>query len=318
MVTLSYKTKQFFWLILKITIVFGCVFFIYASLTQNKTLLLSNFINVCKQSNLLTIENTSILFCFSLLNWIFEIKKWQIIVSSDQKIDFPTAAKQCLASLTVSLVTPNRVGEYIAKAMYYAKSKQKRIIGYNAMGNAYQLGVTIFFGFLGIVFLSYQLDIAVLNRKITIVIFIISGGCICTYLLIKRIGILKKWNRKWIVFTTSISAKTHWKVAFLSTLRYIMFSHQFYFIILLLHIDIKYFTAISAICSMYFISSFLPIISFLDVVVKSSVAIWIFSLLEAPPLLVLATTTLVWIFNFAIPAILGSNFVLRYTFKPAV
>jgi len=318
MVSLSYKTKQFFWLILKITIVFGCVFFIYWRLTQNEELLLSNFINFCKQYNLLTIENTIVLFCFSFLNWIFEIKKWQTIVGSYQKINFSTAVKQCLASLTISLITPNRVGEYVAKAMYYAKAKQKRIIGYNAIGNGYQLGVTLFFGFLGVAFLSYQQHITLLNRKITIIIFIISGSGVCAYLLIKRIGILKKWKRKCVVFTTSISIKTHWKVAFLSILRYVIFSHQFYFIILLLHIDIEYFTAISAICSMYFISSFLPMISFLDVVVKSSVAVWIFSFLEAPPLFVLAATTLVWIFNFVIPAILGSWFVLRYKPKLAI
>ena len=82
--------------------------------------------------------------------------------------------------------------------------------------------------------------------------------------------------------------------------------------------QIDYFTTMSAITTMYLLSSFLPMIAFLDVIVKSSTALWIFSFLNVHATVILASSTLMWIFNFVIPAILGSGFVLNYKPKLAL
>jgi len=51
-----------------------------------------------------------------------------------------------------------------------------------------------------------------------------------------------------------------------------------------------------------------------DVVLKGTVAIWVFSFYNLEPLTVLSITSIMWILNFVLPAIIGSYFVL--TFKP--
>ena len=55
-------------------------------------------------------------------------------------------------------------------------------------------------------------------------------------------------------------------------------------------------------------------LSLFDVVLKGTVAVWVFSYFNIEPLTILSITTLMWIFNFVLPAIIGSYFVL--TFKP--
>jgi len=65
---------------------------------------------------------------------------------------------------------------------------------------------------------------------------------------------------------------------------------------------------------MYFIASIIPILSLFDVLLKSAVAVFIFSFFEIDELKIICISLLMWIFNFVFPAVLGSYFVL--TFKP--
>lgn len=317
-VSLSHKTKQFFWLILKIAIVFTCGFFIYWKLAKNETFLFSNFVSFCNKNGVFSIKNVFFLAFLSFFNWFFEIKKWQILVNSYQNINLATASKQSLASLTVSLFTPNRLGEYVAKAMYFNKNERKKIVGLNAIGNGYQLFTTLLFGAFGVTFFLFQQNIVIHFYKILLLIFffftLISGG----YFFYKSKKTASSWSIKIIQFKNLISRKTHFQTLTFSLLRYVIFSHQFYFLLLIFNIQIDYSSLISAITTMYLLSSFLPMIAFLDVVVKSSVAIWLFSYFNVNATVVLASTTLLWIFNFVIPAVLGSGFVLNYKPKLVV
>src|SRR5690606_31449626 len=104
----------------------------------------------------------SFLFLLVLSNWYFEILKWKTVVSVIENINFKTAAKQCLASLTVSLATPNRIGEYGAKALFFASEKRKKILFLNFFSNAAQLLVSCFMGIIGlvIVYTAYEMPIA--------------------------------------------------------------------------------------------------------------------------------------------------------------
>ena len=317
-VSLSHKTKQFFWLILKIAIVFTCGFFIYWKLAKNETLHFSDFIEFCIKNDLFSLKNIFFLTFLSFFNWFLEIKKWQTLLNSYQKINFTTATKQCLASLTVSLFTPNRLGEYVAKAMYFIKSERKKIVGFNAIGNGYQLFATLFFGVFGITFFLFQQKIEIYFFTVGIVIFFFSVFALLVFFLSKKNKKIKNWISKTLQFKKLIPRKIHLQTLVFSLLRYVIFSHQFYFLLLLFNIQVDYFTLISAITTMYLFSSFLPMIAFLDVVVKSSVALWVFSFLNVSATIVLTSTTLLWIFNFVIPAILGSAFVLNYKPKLAV
>jgi hypothetical protein len=317
-VSLSHKTKQFFWLILKIAIVFACGFFIYWKLTKNETLPFSNFIDFSIKNNVFSLKNIFFLAFLSFFNWFFEIKKWQKLVNSFSKINFTTAVNQSLASLTVSLFTPNRIGEYVAKAVYFNKTERKKIVLLNAAGNIYQLFATVFFGFFGIAFFLYEQKIGIHLSKIVIIISIILICFLGTYAFVRQNKLVKKLILKITQFINSISLKTHFQTLVFSFARYLIFSHQFYFLLLIFNIQIDYFTTISAITTMYLLSSFLPMIAFLDVIVKSSIALWIFSFLNVDATVILASSTLMWIFNFVIPAILGSGFVLNYKPKLAL
>ncbi|MCI2228952.1 hypothetical protein MC378_07215 [Polaribacter sp. MSW13] len=301
-------------MIIKLSIVIGCLYFIYTKLLENKQFNFAVFYNKLIENNLFSFKNMFFLGVFSVLNWGIEITKWKSLVQFIKNISFFNAAKQSLASLTTSLITPNRIGEYGAKAMYFDKKYRKQILGLNLIGNFYQMLMTLIFGSMGFGYF-------VLNHKIEIDFYPILKILLLAIIIVSVLFFaLNYFNLKWFSlekaknFIKKIPKKLNLKTAILSLLRYVVFSHQFYFLLLIFKVDISYVDAILAITSVYLIASIIPMLSLFDVVLKGSVAIWVFSFFNIAPLTILSVTTLMWILNFVFPAIIGSYFVL--TFKP--
>ena len=173
---------------------------------------------------------------------------------------------------------------------------------------------TIFFGGIFFCFFVFKFNIEIdfyrIFRFIIIGVFVVTVFFFGTkYFKFKGNSYLKV--REFIKKTPS---RLNLKIAFLSFLRFIVFSHQFYFLIFLFNIEISYIDAITAISTVYFISSIIPMLSVFDVVIKGTIALWVFSFLKVDTVTILTITTFMWALNFVLPAIFGSYFVL--IFKP--
>ncbi len=314
--SLSYKTKQFFWLMIKLSIVIGCGYFIWQKLNNNSHLSFSEFYKTLTDNNILSFKNCLILLFLSFLNWFLEIKKWHTLLLFIDDFSLLSATKQSLASLTASLVTPNRIGEYGAKAMYFKKQLRKQVVGLNFIGNFYQLLATLFFGGIGCILFSTKHAILFNSPSFygsLLLFFILITTC---YFLIKKSSIGLQYVNKIKTFLHKIPLQLNVKVGLLSFGRFVIFTHQFYFLLLIFKADISYINALIAITTTYLIASTIPMWSFLDVVLKGTVAVWVFSFLQVPSLNILSITTLMWFFNFVIPALIGCYFVI--TFKPNI
>ena len=66
------------------------------------------------------------------------------------------------------------------------------------------------------------------------------------------------------------------------------------------------------ISSMYLLASVIPSISVFDVVIKGSIAVYLFGFVNFNAFSVLTIITLMWLLNFVIPSILGSYYVLNF------
>lgn len=97
----------------------------------------------------------SFLLLLSVLNRFFEILKWQNLVSYLHKISLFDATKQVLGALTAGLFTPNGIGEYAGKALFYEKSQAKNIVFLNLICNGIQLILSVVFGIFGLLYLGY-------------------------------------------------------------------------------------------------------------------------------------------------------------------
>ncbi|RTY94344.1 hypothetical protein EKL32_11350 [Flavobacterium sp. GSN2] len=308
MITIPHKTKQFLVLLIKVLIVCGAFYFIYNQLANNDKLDWQKFIVLFQKNQ--SIGGIAFILLLSVLNRFFEILKWQNLVEFIHEISVGTATKQVLGALTAGLFTPNGVGEYAGKALFFDKLNTKKVIFLNLICNGIQMILTVIFGVFGLLFFNAQYH--VITTKTVALLF---GFLILLYIVLftaKKITIKGYSIEKLIHKINEIPKPIHQKNIFLGICRYLVFSHQYYFLFLAFDVDLPYFTLIATISSVYFLASSLPTFQFLDFAVKGSVAVYFFGILGVNEWIVIFISTLMWFLNVVLPVIIGTYYVLNF------
>ena len=219
----------------------------------------------------------------------------------------PEATKQVLGALTAGLFTPNGIGEYAGKALFFEKSKAKTIVFLNLICNGIQMILSVLFGTIGLWFLGYKFWV--------LIIFGISLFAFLFSFFLKNIKIKDYSIQKLIHKINEIPKAIHQKNIFLAVCRYLVFSHQYYFLFLAFDVNLPYFTLMATIAGVYFLASSLPTFQFLDFAVKGSVAVYFFGILGVNEWIVIFISTLMWFLNVVLPVVIGSYYVLNFKIK---
>ncbi len=304
MLSISHKAKQLLVLLIKLLILGGAFYFIYDQLVHNDKLNWVLFIEKFNKNK--SFLGISFLLLLSVLNRFFEILKWQNLVSYLHKISLFDATKQVLGALTAGLFTPNGIGEYAGKALFYEKSQAKNIVFLNLICNGIQLILSVVFGIFGLLYLGY-------GKWVLLLLFGILGLLILGFGL-KKLKIKGYSITDLILKINEIPKSIHRKNNYLAVCRYLIFSHQYYFLFLAFDVQLPYFTLMATISAVYLLASSLPTFQFLDFAVKGSVALYFFGMLGVNEWIVVFISTLFWFLNIVLPAVIGSYFVL--VFKP--
>ncbi len=215
------------------------------------------------------------------------------------------------------MATPNRIGEYGAKAYFFEKEKRKNILLLNFFHNSIQMGVTLFFGLIGISVIFQKYDLPFAASKLIIGLIII-GLLIILGLIFKKQQLVFKGLTisKVILKFKTLSTLVKMKVILFSIIRYFIFCYLFYCLLLFFGVTISLTQAIPLIFAMYLLVSIVPTIFIFDVVVRGGAAIWLFSLTGIPEIPVLSTVLSMWILNFVIPSMAGGYYL--FTYKPEI
>ena len=304
MITIPDKAKQFLVFLIKLLIVSGAFYFIYDQLANNDQLDWPKFLKLLEEKQ--SVLGILLLLSFSVANRYLEILKWQNLVSFIKPITVGESTKQVLGALTAGIFTPNGLGEYAGKALYFDKKKTKKIIFLNLICNGIQMILTIVFGTIGLLLLGYwqwALGILVASCLLLLVSF-----------LSKKIKIKGYSIEKLLAKIHEIPKPIHHKNIVLALCRYLVFSHQYYFLFLAFDVDLPYLTMMASVATVYFLASSLPSFQFLDFAVKGSVAVFFFGKLGVNEWIVVFIATLMWFLNVVLPVVIGSYYVLK--FKP--
>jgi hypothetical protein len=304
MITIPHKAKQFIVFLIKLLIVTAAFYFIYDQLANNGRLDWQKFTSLVKEKA--SILGILFLLSFSVANRFLEILKWQNLVSFIKPISVGESTKQVLGALTAGIFTPNGLGEYAGKALYFDKKKTKKIIFLNLICNGIQMILTIIFGTIGLLILGYW--------KWALAIIGISCFLLLASFLSKNIKIKVYSIQKLVHKINEIPKRIHTKNNILALCRYLVFSHQYYFLFLAFDVDLPYLTMMATIATVYFLASSLPSFQFLDFAVKGSMAVFFFGKLGVNEWIAVFISTLMWFLNVVLPVVIGSYYVLK--FKP--
>lgn len=302
MITISDKAKQFGVFIIKLLIVIAAFYFIYDQLASNDKLDWAKFSELVHRKA--TFFGITFLLLFSVANRYLEILKWQNLVSFIRPISVGESTKHVLGALTAGIFTPNGLGEYAGKALYFDSTKTKIVLFLNLICNGIQMILTVLFGTIGLFLIGYW--------RWAMLILALCSFLVLVSFLSKKIKVKGYSIQKFLEKLNAIPQSIHQKNIILAVSRYLVFSHQYYFLFLAFDVNLPYVSVMATIAVVYFLASSLPSFQFLDFAVKGSVALFFFGQLNVNEWIVVFISTLMWFLNVVLPVVMGSYYVLQF------
>lgn len=155
--TKNKQTLKTFSLLIKVSIVLLAFWFIYKQVFAKKDIL-------HKLGQLLQDPFESPMFLLVLalvfVNWGFEALKWKSLIDKIEKISLLKAYKAIFSGVTVSIFTPNRIGEYAGRIFHLEKADRINAMLITMVCSVGQLMVTIFAGLIALsIFIPLYTDV---------------------------------------------------------------------------------------------------------------------------------------------------------------
>jgi len=260
-----------------------------------------------------------------LVNWGIESVKWQRLMIQLEQLHFITAFKAVLCGVTLSLFTPNRVGEYGGRVLILKKAKKLDAIAITLVSSLSQLIGNSLLGVLGFCF--FCLQFTPFSPSLVILVSVFSLLTILLLLLfyyrMKWLATMAKYIpyfQKFVPYIQLISrynSRELSQILGLSILRYLTFSLQYYFLLQLFDVQISIMDAMLFVNSIFLIQTIIPSIAIVELGIRGNVALFFAGYIAANPLGVTAATFSLWAINLVIPALIGLLFIWNIQFFKA-
>ncbi len=319
--------KKTITLLLKFGIAFFAFLFLFKQLTDRSTLVKFNNYGFISQiySYWYVIV---VVFFMMFINWSVEALKWRFLIKKIENVSILGSLRAVFAGITVSAFTPNRVGEYGGRVFCLEKADRIQGVLITVIGSMAQLLTTVIFGLIGIGLMPKYLpylsqNIFSVNISPTLLLLcvvIISAVLVFFFLnisylsrVLSNIRMLENYNMYNTVFSF-YNKKELLIILFFSILRYIVFSTQFFILLLLFDVNINFYDALVLIPTMFFIISIIPSIAIAEIGVRGSVAIFLFGLVSVNKIGIISATFTLWVINLLIPTLIGVIFIFTLNF----
>lgn len=261
-----------------------------------------------------------IVFILMAINWGIEAAKWRRLISPLERFSFIKSVKSVLAGCSITMLTPNRIGEYGGRIMYVEEEHRLKAISLTILGSISQLTITMLMGTIGLLALKNSPESgkllssfpSFLNDAMLYVSFIVTVILLLIYfkvhffiLLIARIRILKGVI-KYIEVVDIFSGKQLLRILFLSFFRYMVFILQYVLLLQVMGVDISVALSFWVLTIFYLTMVLLPTVGFIELPVRATASLKLLSVYSTNILGIQAAAFGIWLINLVIPAIIGS------------
>lgn len=328
------KIKKIYSLLIKIAIIIVAFWFIYRRIfiKENLDELASSLTDFFRQKNFLPIAVlVSVLMFF---NWGTETLKWRYMIKKIENVSFIRSLVAVFSGITVSIFTPNRVGEYAGRVFVLERASRWEGVLITMLGSISQLLVTIITGSVCLILFFYKyIDLAdspsyifyglilIVAALIFLLLFLFFNASFMTSLINKLPARLQKIKHYGIVFSYYKWHELFYVLLF-SLARYFIFITQFYLLLYVFDIKMPYTDAFILLSMVYLVMAAVPTITLTELGIRGSVALYFIGFYFGNPeqlsavtnMGILAASSTLWLINLAVPAILGSFFIFRLKF----
>lgn len=314
---MNHKAKiiKFTELTVKIAIVLLGIFVLYKKLVVNQ-----NVSEIFKEIKTTFTNNNQFMLMLTAvllvpLNIYLEGIKWKLQIKPIENISNWKSFLSIFTGISAGMFFPNRMGNFLGRIFMLEKGDRIKASLTTLVGGMAQMIATVSIGLIAALFFLKKNYIL-----ICVVFFIVISLLILMYFnihLLKYIQFIipkrfkEKTEKYFKVF--SLYNKTELlKILILSLVRYFLYTFQFVLLIWSFDIPLNYLNAMIPISLTYLIMMIVPFITITEIAVRGSVSILIFEkwmimneINTSFGMMVFSASSLLWIFNIAIPALIG-------------
>jgi hypothetical protein len=259
------------------------------------------------------------------LNWLFETQKWLTLLRKIESISFYQALKVVLVGLSLSLFTPNRVGEYGGRVMMVSKGNRLHAVWATMVGISSQWIVLVVGGWWALMG-AFYLDFMPIN-SILLGSLILIGGLASTFLLVIYFNLKQlvlyagrfKWTQKWSKKMSDspfdyYTNRELIQALMYSGIRYLIYSFQYLCLLYFFGFQASIFATFLGILIVYLLQTGIPLPPSTGLLGRGNIALLIFgylSIIEGATVAILSATFSLWMLNVVLPSLLGAFFIAR-------
>ncbi len=255
-------------------------------------------------------------------NWALETLKWREFTDSFSQESFLESYRAVLAGVAVSLLTPNRIGEYGGR-MLLADRRHIWQTGISTLlGGLAQMIILFSAGILGLGWLgcnhfgwkTYHL------LSVTFAGLIGTSLLLATFFRLRHLLPIIRWcvgARFWIkirrpaVVLSVATDRQRWRALGWAFLRYTVYSLQYWLLMQVMGANVALVAGLAAIATIFLIQTGLPLPLLGVLAARAEIALWIWGRFNVNEISVLAATFGLFIINLALPALPGAIFIVK-------
>lgn len=242
-------------------------------------------------------------------NWGFEYLKWNLVLAfSGVRVAAKIRLRSFLAGIITGLLTPNMIGNFIGRMLYFQRRDRVTIVLFTLFANAAQFLASIFFGLIAVMWLG----IPDKNFAWTYSSFLltVSGGFLLLtllYLKFEKIPLRLISKNKYVRRVAPLMKRYSFfrtRLLLLSFARHFVFSLQYWLMLKAfgVEVDLQWF---GWIWQVFFWATLIPSLWFGKLIIRESMALWVLGALTPHTAPILFASVFLWILNQAIPAAIG-------------
>lgn len=256
-----------------------------------------------------------------LLNWGIEARKWRLLLVDVERLSGWRSFAATLAGCGVSLITPNRTGEFVGRVLFVRPGSRIAAASLTVLGNISQVLVTLMMGSLAfalLLLLDRPLPLAggwLLGALITasLIFSVIAAVLFLQPGLLRQVldvvPVLRRHHDRFRVLG-EVPPSRLLVALVLSVLRYGVFAFQFVLLLRVFGSEVRAVDAFMAIPAIFLLTTLVPTVMLTELGVRMSAAHLILQPLGDTGAAALFATSALWAINVLLPAVIGSVVLL--------
>lgn len=276
------------------------------------------FVKSLDESNLWHLALVLLLMPF---NWLLEGIKWKFLNKPIGEIRLERAMEAVLMGVAVSIVTPNRVGEYLGRVVNVRPGDKWKALTAQLIGSLVQLLLLAVAGLASFIWLSKHFGFIHFDNQVILVSTILGLIVVLTLFYFAqpslefisgkvKIGFLDGVKNQ-MAFIQEYRPSTIFSIGLLTFLRIVLYVFQYWLLLQFFNIDVSPIDSCAAILLTYVIQSGIPLPPLMGLLARGEITLFVWTFFDVNELAVLATSYLLWVINVLGPALIGAVLILK-------